>query len=227
VLFYVQFKDYKCITQQVSNVVDDGYKIKVFTSAEFKVFPQHLLCKINYKNRPIWVNVMKRNILFVLLSLSIFCFACMSHDFDKKRFENVNRAAHAVKDSVKAGADIQQFENLLQELSAEILALKDKVKSEKEKELLKDYSNLLAIYYDGFTLWKYKNEFTRYGFVPKGLIYVGQDVEPIVERYNLKTESHIFNSTKQLWKSIPESSIQIIWMNADSQMKIIDNILNY
>lgn len=53
----------------------------------------------------------------------------MSPDFDKKKFENFNRVAQAVKDAVKAGADIQQFENLLQELSAEILVLKDKVKS--------------------------------------------------------------------------------------------------
>ena len=173
------------------------------------------------------MNVMKRNILFVILSLPIFCFACTSHDFDKKKFENVNHAAHAVRDSVKAGADIQQFGNLLQELSAEISVLKDKVKSEKERELLKDYSDLLAIYRDGLTLWKYKTEFTQYGFVPKSLIYVGQDVEPIVEKYRLKTESHIFKPTKQSWKSIPENSIHIIWMNADSQLKIINNILNY
>ncbi len=35
-------RDNKYIIHQVSNVVDDGYKINVFTSAEFKVFSQHL-----------------------------------------------------------------------------------------------------------------------------------------------------------------------------------------
>ncbi len=35
-------KDYKCITQQAFNVVDDGYKINVFTSAWFKVLSPHL-----------------------------------------------------------------------------------------------------------------------------------------------------------------------------------------
>lgn len=169
---------------------------------------------------------MKRNILFVILSLPIFCFACTSHDFDKKKFEGVNHTAQVIRDSVKAGADIQQFEGLLQKLSSEISVLKDMVKSERERELLKNYSNLLAIYRDGFTLWKYKTEFTRYDFVPKNLIYVGQDVEPIVKKYRLKTELHIFKPTKQLWKGIPESSIQIVWMNADSQLKIINNILN-
>ena len=42
-------KDARCIIPQVSNVVDDGYKIKVYTSAEFKVFPQHLPYKSNYR----------------------------------------------------------------------------------------------------------------------------------------------------------------------------------
>ncbi len=170
---------------------------------------------------------MKRSSLVAILSLFIFCFACTAYEFDKKKFENVNHAAQAVRDSVKAGANIRHLDDLLQKLSSEIAALKDRVKSEKEVDLLKDYSNLLAIYRDGLILWKYKTEFTRYGFVPKGLIYVGQDVESIVEKYRLPTESHIFKPTKQSWKSIPESSIQIIWMNANSQLKIIDNILNY
>ncbi len=39
-------RDYKGIIHQVSNVVDDEYKIEVGASAEFKVFPQHLPYKI-------------------------------------------------------------------------------------------------------------------------------------------------------------------------------------
>jgi hypothetical protein len=35
-------KDNKYIIHQVSNVVDDGYKVNVLTSAWFKVFSQHL-----------------------------------------------------------------------------------------------------------------------------------------------------------------------------------------
>ncbi len=35
-------RDNKYIIQQVFNVVDDGYKINVFSSAWFKVFSQHL-----------------------------------------------------------------------------------------------------------------------------------------------------------------------------------------
>jgi hypothetical protein len=43
----MHMKDYNCIIQQVSNVVDYGYKINDSASAEFKVFPQHLPYKIN------------------------------------------------------------------------------------------------------------------------------------------------------------------------------------
>jgi hypothetical protein len=43
-------RDDKCFIHQVSNVVDDGYKIEVYTSAEFKVFPQHLSYKSELKS---------------------------------------------------------------------------------------------------------------------------------------------------------------------------------
>jgi thiamine biosynthesis lipoprotein len=42
VMVQVHTKDYKRITQQVSNVVDDGYKINVSTSARFKVLSPRL-----------------------------------------------------------------------------------------------------------------------------------------------------------------------------------------
>lgn len=41
-------RDNRCIIHQVSNAVYDGYKINVFASAEFKVFPQHLPYKYEY-----------------------------------------------------------------------------------------------------------------------------------------------------------------------------------
>ncbi|MEW6328140.1 MAG: hypothetical protein AB1487_11220 [Thermodesulfobacteriota bacterium] len=168
---------------------------------------------------------MKKTILILISFAFLLCFACRSHDFDRKKFENVNCAAQAVRASLKAGANLQQFGDLLKKLSSEIAILNRRVESDREKELLKHYSTLLAIYRDGFTLWKYNMEFTRYGFVPKARIYVGEDVEPIAEKYRLETDSHAFKSTRQVWRSIPEHSIQIIWINADSQMEIINNIL--
>ncbi|MEW6117307.1 MAG: hypothetical protein AB1553_10460 [Nitrospirota bacterium] len=165
--------------------------------------------------------------ILIIISLVLLLSAACSSEFDKKKFTKVHQAAYAVKNAIAEGCDYQQFSEVLKNFSGELATLKGKVESEKEKELLNDYSALLAMYHDGYLLWKYKNEFTRYGFVPKGLIYVGQDVEPIAEKYRIPTEEHVYTPTHKAWKSIPESSIRIVWMNAESQLKIIDNILNY
>jgi hypothetical protein len=47
-------KDNISIIHQVSDVVDDGYKINDLTSAEFKVFPQHP----TYHNPQAWITGM-------------------------------------------------------------------------------------------------------------------------------------------------------------------------
>jgi hypothetical protein len=75
-------------------------------------------------------------------------------------------------------------------------------------------------------LWKYKKEFKRYDFVPAGLIYVGQDVEPIAAKYRFPVESHVYGPTKTAWKSIPEGSINLVWFNAEAQFKLINSMLN-
>ncbi len=135
--------------------------------------------------------------------------------------------AEALKASLSAGATYQQFSGDLKKFSADIALLRGKVVTRDEKDLLDAYADLLAIYKDGLVLWRYKLEFAPFGFVPKGSIYVGQDVDPIVVKYRFVPESHMYQPTKQYWKSIPDDSIQIIWSNADSQLKIIENMMRY
>ncbi len=160
-------------------------------------------------------------VLFVL----VLCIQSCSEQFDRTKFTAVDRAARDVKGSILTG-DYRLFGDRLQRLEYEIGALKGKTRSRREEELLGAYSFLDSIYRDGFLLLKYKMEFTRYGFVPQGLIYVGQDIEPIVERYRLKTESHIYKPTMQQWRSIPAASIGFIWQSADSQLEKIDFLLS-
>ena len=169
---------------------------------------------------------MKRvNILRVGIWLLLACAAC-SPQIDKHHFDKVNRTIHTVQDVVKAGGDCPQLASLIQQLSSEIEALDRSVTSEKERDLLQEYSKLLKMYQDGFLLCKYRKEFSSHNFVPMGRIYVGQDVEAIVVKYRLPTETHIFESTQQTWKSIAEDSIQIIWNNTDAQVKRINALLN-
>jgi len=163
-------------------------------------------------------------VLLVMLLLSV---SCSEQRMDKAKFTKVSLAAHAVKASIAGGGSYQQLAQQVQNLSAEITSLNGKVKAEQEKELLTTYSDLLAMYQDGLLLWKYKLEFAPFDFVPKGRIYVGQDVEPILFKYRFTVESHLYQPTRQRWKSISEDSIQIIWSNADAQLKIIENMTNY
>jgi hypothetical protein len=165
---------------------------------------------------------MQKNILVLLLMIVFIAGACSSEpEMDKTKFRKLDQLAQELQTSHAAGASYQHFGELLQALSAELAVVKAKLLSKKDTEQLDAYSVLYGIYQDGYTLWKYKLEFAPFGIVPKGRIYVSQDVEPIAFKYNFPTESHLYEPTQQYWKSISEDSIQIIWNNADFQYKII------
>jgi hypothetical protein len=156
-----------------------------------------------------------------------FAGACtFEPDMDRGKFKRVSGAAQAVKASLAAGASYEQFGRSLESLSGEITTLKGKAATRKEKDLLKAYTTLAEVYQDGHTLWRVKLEFAPFGIVPDGRIYVSQDVEPIVFKYSFAVETHLYQPTGKYWKSISEDSIQIIWSNADSQLKIIEEIAN-
>ena len=164
----------------------------------------------------------------ILLGAFIIFFACVSctSEFDRDKFGQAEHITQEIQRSITSGAEYQQFSQLVDQLSSEVFVLKTKARSDKERELLKDYSDLLAIYRDGLLLLKYKMEFSKHSFVPRGLIYVGQDIEPIVEKYKLETKDHIFQATQQAWKSIPEDSINTVWFNAGVQFRRINNFSN-
>ena len=167
----------------------------------------------------------------VLAALAIMLFligACSSQPtINKDKFSKVQAAALAIKAALAAGASYQESTDRVQHLAIEIDKLKDRVTTKQERVLLEAYSDLLGFYRDGLLLWKCKLEFAFFDFVLRGRIYVSQDIEPIVEKYRLSTETHLYAPTHQYWKSIDEDSIQVVWSNADSQLKIIENITNY
>jgi hypothetical protein len=171
----------------------------------------------------------ERKFFLTILAVIFFLIAACSSGpgINKNKFKKSYIAAHEVEDSIAAGASYQQVADRVRQLSIEIKALKDRLATEEEKELLDAYSDLLATYKDGLVLWKYKLDFIFFDSVLKGRIYVGQDVEPIVVKYRLSTESHLYKPTGQYWKSIPGDSIRIIWSNAASQMKVIEGMTNY
>jgi hypothetical protein len=169
-----------------------------------------------------------KSLLLMLSVIFLLNGACTSEpEINKNKFDKLSGAARSVKTSIAAGESYQQVADRIQQLSIELTALRNAGTAKREKNLLDAYSDLLAIYRDGLLLWKYKLEFAFFDSVLKGRIYVGQDVEPIVLKYRLSMESHLYEPTGLYWKSIPGDSIRIIWSNADSQMKIIEHITNY
>lgn len=166
-----------------------------------------------------------------LISISIALilqYACsLGPQINKSKFTKLNVAALAVRKSVAEGAPYWQVVERVQHLSDEMTSAKDSVSTEEEKHLLKAYSDLIEIYHDGLLLWRYQMEFPFLFPELKGRIYVGQDVEPIVNKYRLTTKTHVYKPTGQYWKSIDEDSIKIIWHNVDDQMEIIKNFTNH
>jgi hypothetical protein len=169
-----------------------------------------------------------KGLLMVLSVLFILGGACSSEQgIDKSRFSGLNSTAHLIRTSIASGKSYGQISDLIGHLSSQIAALKGNIKTGGEKDLLDAYSDLSDTYRDGLLLWKYKLEFAFFDSVLKGRIYVGQDVEPLVHKYRFSTVSHLYEPTGQYWKSIAGDSIQIVWNNADSQLKVIDNLTSY
>ncbi|HXX80991.1 MAG TPA: hypothetical protein VEI46_05535 [Thermodesulfovibrionales bacterium] len=169
--------------------------------------------------------MIRGGIFFIGVWLLLVCAAC-SAQIDKQKFDKVNHTVQTLQHTISVGDDYPQLGALIQQLSIEIESLNVRVTSKEERDLVQEYTKLLKMYQDGFLLWKYRAEFSSHNFVPKGRIYVGQDVEAIVVKYRLPTETHTFEPTQKTWKSIAEDSIRIIWDNADAQVKRINALLN-
>jgi hypothetical protein len=167
-----------------------------------------------------------RKILLISLStILILQWACSFWPgINRSKFNKLNVAALAVKNSIADGAPYRQVAERIQHLSDEIVAAKDRVSTREERQLLKAYSDLLEMFRDGLLLRRYQMEFPFLFPELEGRIYVGQDIEPIVHKYRLTTETHLYKPTGQYWKSIDEYSIRIIWHNADDQLEIIKNL---
>ncbi len=163
----------------------------------------------------------------VLVIVVVFFGACSrGPGIDKARFAQVYAAARMVRKAVEAGASYERITALTGRFSSEIAKVSSGRATGEELQLLKAYSDLAAIYRDGLVLWKAQIDFSIFDSVLKGRVYVGQNVETLVSKYGFSTESHLYTPTQIYWKSIPADSIRIVWNNADSQLKIIDNLLN-
>ncbi len=155
-------------------------------------------------------------------------FGCVSEQgIDKGKFSETLRIARTLQTSLTSGNACEVSAELLQKLVSEAEALKDKPASPAETNVIKDIFSLIGTYNDGVLLCKSRTRFSHFSFVPKGRIYVYQELEPLVRKYDLPTESHVYGPTGVSWRSISWDSIEVIWKRAGSQLKNIENAVNY
>ena len=167
-------------------------------------------------------------VITVLSAIMLFASGCVTEPgLNKEKFAELSRASQDLKTAIRSGKPCEFPETLLQRLASGTAALKDKTASQAERDLLSAYSHLLTTYKDGLLLCESRDHLTGFDFVPKGRIYVTQELDPLVEKYDLPTERHLYRSTGKYWKSISTDSIAVIWERAEAEIKNIENMVNY
>jgi hypothetical protein len=168
-------------------------------------------------------------IAIILLSVVMFfASGCVEEPgLDKGKFSELNRAAQDLKTAIRSGRGCEVPDTVLQRLASGTAALKDRTASKTEHDLLSAYSHLLAISKDGLLLCQSRTHLTNFEFVPKGRVYVTQELDPIVEKYDLPTERHLYRPTGTYWRSISGDSIMVIWESAEDEIQNIENMVKY
>lgn len=140
-----------------------------------------------------------------------------SPGIDKKKFEGAAKAAQAVQKAIDNQDDYLKSGELFAIFSNEVTALRDRVTNDKEQQLLKAYDDLLITWQDGFLLWEYKVESSRYPWIPEDRIYLEPKIMPLAIKYNLTVQSHVVEITKHEFKSVPADALKLIWEHARVQ----------
>ena len=169
-----------------------------------------------------------RQVLTLVFAISLFTCGCTTEpSLDKGKFAELYGAAQDLKTAISPGKCGEVPDTVLQRLVTGTAAIKDKTASKAERDLLAAYSHLLATYQDGLLLCRSRTHLTDFPFVPKGRVYVTQELDPIVEKYDLATERHLYTPTGKYWRSISADSIAVIWKSAEAEIKNIENMTKH
>ncbi len=171
---------------------------------------------------------MRQAFIIVFPAIALFISACKSEPgIDKGKFAELNRTAQDLRAAITLSNPCDVPDNLQQRLASGITALKDKASSKEEHNLIAAYRQLLTTHKDGLLLCRYRTQFSSFDFFPKGSIYVSQELDPLVEKYDLSVEKHVYKGTGQYMRSIDGNSIQVVRESARAQIKNIENMMYY
>ncbi len=170
---------------------------------------------------------LKKRALQVIVLLVFACGCTAEPGLNKAKFAELDRAAQDLKAAIKSGRACETPDTLLQRFVSGTAALNNKMASEDERGLLELYKQLVITYQDGLLLCQTRTTFAGFAFVPKGCIYVTQELDPVVAKYNLPTERHLYRPTGKHWKSIPGESPRVVWEQAAFEIKNIEGWESY
>jgi hypothetical protein len=161
-------------------------------------------------------------------AMLLFLSGCVAEPgIEKGKFAALDRTAQDLRTALTSSAPCAMPEDLQQRLASGIADVRDKAASKGERDLTAAYAQLLATYQDGMLLCRSRDHLAGFQLFPKGRIYVTQELDPLVRKYGLPTEKHLYERTGQYLTSVDESSIQDIWDRARRQIKNAENILHY
>lgn len=155
--------------------------------------------------------------LAITVLLGAALLACSS-GIDQRKFDSAAKAARSVQASIDRMDNYEQFGKVFDQFANEVIQLRGRVATDREQQLFRAYSDLLATYQDGYQLWEYKVESTLYPWVPEGRIYLEPKIKQLALKYHLPVESHVVELTGHAWKSVPADSLKIIWERARVQL---------
>lgn len=212
-----------CTAEEALARLKEGNERFISGQARFPTVQKEILLRCRGRHMK-----QRRTVVAFLMVMMAVGFGCVSEPgIDKGKFSESLRIARNLQTSLTRGDHCDVPAELLQKLASETEALKDKTASPAEKKVVKAISGLVSTYNDGVLLCKSRTRLTHFPFVPKGRIYVFQELDPLVQKYDLSTESHVYGPTGASWRSISWDSIEVIWESAGSRLKDIENAVNY
>jgi hypothetical protein len=133
------------------------------------------------------------------------------------KFETASRATNAIIGSTNVGVSYDQYSKLLQNLSTELLQLRDQRLSESEKRILGSYESVLEAFEDAGSVWQqeFNPSTIRARMYGTDLGFGADDifsdlVSTVLDQYKIASSPYLFETHKVN----ATSAIRQIWLNA-------------
>jgi hypothetical protein len=148
---------------------------------------------------------------------------------NKQKFEKLYQAGKSVESAIKVGVNFRKFQEYLQDFSTELSIAKNNIRAEKEKELLKIYSEAANILEDSLKFWNY-SIFASSGDISLERVKAEEEIKPVLEKLKLPSVDSMYEKEgdmipkKEFKKIWAEGILQGLWGDATKKLGEADKI---